>query len=688
MIQRNILENPGWYTAYTPYQAEVAQGRLEALLNYQTMVSDLTGLPVSNASLLDEATAAAEAMGVAWAARGSADRSLFFVSRDCHPQTIEVVRTRAKARGITVVVGDHRTFAFGPTVFGALVQYPASDGAIYDYASLRATLGRRSRRSLIAAADLLASRCSHRPASWGADIAVGSSQRFGVPLGFGGPHAAFFACREEFTRQVPGRVIGVSRDVDGHPALRMALQTREQHIRREKATSNICTAEVLLAVMAGMYAVWHGPEGLRRIARAHSSPRWHVCRRASADSATASRTTSFFDTVRVELRRRKLSELLREARAQRINVRVFADEDGPPSVGVSIQETTTLADLADLFTVFNGGTPAPFTPAEMARLGHTTNSPIRSRDGRRISRIRSSTAATPRPEMLRYIRRLEARDLSLTTSMIPLGSCTMKLNATAEMLPVTWREVGQIHPFAPSEQTEWVFGLFERLESALGEITGLPAVSLQPNAGSQGEYAGLLVIRRYHEARGEGRTRDRLSDPAIGARHESRRAPSWRGCRSSWSRPTRAATWISPTCAPRPSSTSGARRAHDHVSVDARGVRGEHPRRLRDRACGGGPGVSGRGEHERDGRPLPPGGHGRGRLSHQPAQDVLHPARRRRAGHGADRGGAAPRALPARPSALPTWEAASKRSGRCRAPRGAARASCRSPTCTCDLMGR
>ena len=392
VIQRNILENPGWYTAYTPYQAEVAQGRLEALLNYQTMISDLTGLPVSNASLLDEATAAAEAMGVAWATRASADRSVFFVSHDCHPQTIEVVRTRAKARGITVVVGDHRSFALGPTVFGALVQYPASDGAVYDYASLRSTLGEGA--LLIAAADLLSLTLLAPPGAWGADIAVGSSQRFGVPLGFGGPHAAFFACREEFTRQVPGRVIGVSRDVDGRPALRMALQTREQHIRREKATSNICTAEVLLAVMAGMYAVWHGPEGLRRIAgRVHRLAGTFAEGVRRLGYGVAHET--FFDTVRVELRRRKLGELLREARAQHINVRVFADEDGPPSVGVSIQETTTLEDLADLFTVFNGGEPAPFTPAELARtIGDGFPEPLR--DTRPISPTRSSTATTPR----------------------------------------------------------------------------------------------------------------------------------------------------------------------------------------------------------------------------------------------------------------------------------------------------
>jgi glycine dehydrogenase len=504
VIQRNIFENPGWYTAYTPYQAEVAQGRLEALLNFQTMVTDLTGLPVSNASLLDEATAAAEAMGLAWAVRGSTDRSVFFVSRECHPQTIEVVRTRAKAKGITVAVGDHRTFAFGPTVFGALVQYPASDGAIYDYRALRSTL-KASETLLIVATDLLSLTLLEAPGSWGADIAIGSAQRFGVPLGYGGPHAAFFTCRDEFTRQIPGRVIGVSRDTDGQPALRMALQTREQHIRREKATSNICTAEVLLAVMASMYAVWHGPEGLRRIAeRVHQlAGTLAVGLRRIGYGVTHD---VFFDTIRVELRRRKLSDIVREARAQRINLRVFTDEDGPPAVGVSIQETTTLADLADLFTVFNGGTPASFTPAELAR---TVAVQFADPLARRTSYLTHPVFSThhSETEMLRYIRRLEARDLSLTTSMIPLGSCTMKLNATAEMFPVTWPTISLMHPFAPREQADGFSILFERLESALSEITGLPGVSLQPNAGSQGEYAGLLVIRRYHEARGEGRAR-------------------------------------------------------------------------------------------------------------------------------------------------------------------------------------
>jgi glycine dehydrogenase len=528
VIQRNILENPAWYTAYTPYQAEIAQGRLEALLNFQTMVIDLTGLPVANASLLDEATSAAEAMGVAWNTRGTHERNIFFVSRDCHPQTIEVLRTRAKAHGILVVVGDHRTFAFGPAVFGALVQYPASDGAVTDFSTLRATLdggvapaggaaqqatgtaGRDARHAaevplLVVAADLLSLTLLKPPGEWGADIAVGSTQRFGVPLGYGGPHAAYFACRENLTRQMPGRIIGVSRDADGRPALRMALQTREQHIRREKATSNVCTSQVLLAVMASMYAVWHGPVGLRRIAE-------RIHRLAVAFAEGMRRLgyvvthDVYFDTVRVELGRRKLSELLREARAQMINVRVLADDDGPPAVSVSIQETTTLRDMADLFAVFNGGLPASFTPDQLA-------DEVRAALPERVAR--QSTYLThpvfnryqSETEMLRYIRRLESRDLSLTTSMIPLGSCTMKLNATAEMLPITWRDLSRIHPFAPREQTDGYSILFERLEHALAEITGLPAISLQPNAGSQGEYAGLLVIRRHHESRGEGRTR-------------------------------------------------------------------------------------------------------------------------------------------------------------------------------------
>jgi len=497
VIQRNILENPAWYTAYTPYQAEIAQGRLEALLNFQTMVIDLTGLEIANASLLDEATAAAEAMTMCYGLRGSEQKNVFFVSEECHPQTIAVIQTRAWARGIQVIVDDHRTFGFPANVFGALVQYPVSEGAVYDYHDLRLRT-KRIDALLVVAADLLALTLLTPPGEWGADICVGSAQRFGVPLGYGGPHAAYFATRDEHKRHLPGRIIGLSRDADGRPALRMALQTREQHISREKATSNICTAQVLLAVMASMYAVWHGPQGLERIAR-----RIHRLAETLAEGLRRLGYTIshdvFFDTVRVELGHRKLSELLREARAQQINVRVIDSE----TVSVSLQETTTVGDVTDLFTVFNGGARTPFTPEE---IGEEIDDRFDERFARTSSFLNHPVFNLhhSETEMLRYMRRLESRDLSLTYSMIPLGSCTMKLNATAEMLPVSWRDLAKVHPFAPREQTDGYSILFERLESALAEITGFAGVSLQPNAGSQGEYAGLLVIRRYHESRGEG----------------------------------------------------------------------------------------------------------------------------------------------------------------------------------------
>ncbi|HEY7878191.1 MAG TPA: aminomethyl-transferring glycine dehydrogenase [Gemmatimonadaceae bacterium] len=497
VIQRNILENPAWYTAYTPYQAEVAQGRLEALLNFQTAVIDLTGLPIANASLLDEATAAAEAMAMSHNVKGGNGRDTYFVSRECFPQTIEVVRTRARARGITVVVGDHRTAALGQDLFGALVQYPTADGAVTDYHAF-ADRVHGAGGLLTVAADPLALTMLVPPGEWGADIAVGCTQRFGVPLGFGGPHAAYFATRDEFKRQIPGRIIGVSRDAEGRPALRMALQTREQHIRREKATSNVCTAQVLLAVMASMYAVWHGPEGLRHIAaRIH---------RFAETVAEGLRRLGygvthdvFFDTVRVELGERRVNDVLREARVQQLNMRVIDDH----SLGIAIGESTLLEDVDDLFAVFNRGARAPFTAAEVADAV----------DDRFDERFARTSAFLTHPvfhkyhsetEMLRYMRKLESRDLSLTHSMIPLGSCTMKLNATAEMLPISWREINRLHPFAPREQIDGYSILFERLEAALAEITGFAAVSLQPNAGSQGEYAGLLVIRQYHEVRGEG----------------------------------------------------------------------------------------------------------------------------------------------------------------------------------------
>jgi glycine dehydrogenase len=498
VIQRNILENPAWYTAYTPYQAEIAHGRLEALLNYQTVVIDLTGLPVANASLLDEGTAAAEAMQLSHSVKGGKGKETFFVSEQCHPQTIDVVRTRARARGFEVVVGDHESFEFGSNVFGALVQYPASDGAVYDYRDF--TERAHAAGALVTvAADLLALALLVPPGEWGADIAVGSTQRFGVPMGYGGPHAAYFATRDEFKRQIPGRIIGVSRDAEGRPALRMALQTREQHIRREKATSNVCTAQVLLAVMASMYAVWHGPDGIARIAsRVHeiTGGLAEGLRRLGYEIAHE----VFFDTIRVELGDRGTEEVVRNALEKRINLRVIGDS----AVGISLGEDATLEDVDDLLAVFNNGKSADFSAAELV-AGAAGSTGFDERFARQSAYLTHPVFNTHHSEtkMLRYMRKLESRDLSLVHSMIPLGSCTMKLNATAEMFPITWPEIGAIHPFAPADQAEGYRMLFDRLGKALAEITGFAAVSMQPNAGSQGEFAGLLVIRGYHESRGE-----------------------------------------------------------------------------------------------------------------------------------------------------------------------------------------
>jgi glycine dehydrogenase len=495
VIQRNILENPGWYTQYTPYQAEIAQGRLEALLNFQTVVVDLTGLPIANASLLDEGTAAAEAMALAYHVSGSEARNTFFVSRECHPQTVDVVRTRAAARGVDVQVGDAAEADFA-TVFGILLQYPASDGALVDHSGLAAR-ARQAGAIVTVAADLLSLTVLTPPGEWGADIVVGNSQRFGVPLGFGGPHAAFLACRDEYKRQIPGRIIGVSTDAQGNPALRMALQTREQHIRREKATSNICTAQVLLAVMAGMYAVYHGPHGLREIAR-----RVHLYARMLAEGATRLgyrvEHEAFFDTVRIDVGTRLVS-VMAAARERGYNLRAMDEK----SVCVALDETVGIEDLDAVLVSLNRGSPLPFS---VTALADEVNSEVPAAFARGSEYLQHPVFNTHRSEtaMLRYIRRLEGRDLSLTHSMIPLGSCTMKLNATAEMFPVSWPEFSRIHPFAPLEQTRGYQELFRQLEHDLAEITGFAAVSLQPNAGSQGEYAGLLCIRDYHQARGEG----------------------------------------------------------------------------------------------------------------------------------------------------------------------------------------
>jgi glycine dehydrogenase len=500
VIQRNILENPGWYTAYTPYQAEISQGRLEALLVFQTMIIDLTGLEIANSSLLDEATAAAEAMALCEAAT-KGQRNRFLVSEDCLPQTIDVVRTRAWARGWEVVVGDHRSWDISDDVFGVLVQYPAADGAIHDYTEL-VERAHAAGALVVVAADLLSLALLSPPGDWGADVAVGSTQRFGVPMGFGGPHAAYFATRDEYKRQVPGRIIGISRDSRGKDAYYMALQTREQHIRREKATSNVCTAQVLLAVMAAMYGVYHGPDGLRRIAG-----RVHRLTAVLADALERLGHTivhrPFFDTLRVQVGGRSADDVMQAALARGINLRRI--DDG--TVAVALDETVSRADVVDLMDVFAGSdgdrnrhqgwldelgeAMHPDFPAPFQRSSAFLTHPV-------FHRFRSET------EMLRYLKRLENRDLSLTGSMIPLGSCTLKLNATAEMFPVTWPELGFMHPFAPVDQTEGYRTMIGQLETWLAEITGFHAVSMMPNAGSQGELAGLLVIRGYHEARGEG----------------------------------------------------------------------------------------------------------------------------------------------------------------------------------------
>ena len=491
VIQRNILENPGWYTAYTPYQAEVAQGRLEALLNFQTTVIDLTGLPLANASLLDEGTAAAEAMQMVHAAANA--RDTFIVSDDCHPQTIDVVKARGAARGITVQVQAAGKLTVDATVCGVLIQYPNTFGAIEDYRALCDEV-HAAGALVVAATDLLALTVLTPPGEWGADVAIGNAQRFGVPFGYGGPHAAFLATREDFKRLMPGRIIGVSRDTHGAPAMRMALGTREQHIRREKATSNICTAQVLLAVMSGMYAVYHGPDGLRRIAQRvhHRAETFAAGLRALGHSVLHD---DFFDTVRVTPKG-GVKTVKKAAEAKQMNLRFFADG----TIGVSMGETTTSGDVDDLLAVFGGaagggpkaaaGVDARFDE-RFARTSEILAHPV-------FHQYRSET------DFQRYVRSLEAKDLSLVHSMIALGSCTLKLNAAAEMFPVTWPEIANIHPFAPTEQAGGYRALFEKLEGALAEITGFHAVSLQPNAGSQGEYTGLLVIRAYHRSRGDG----------------------------------------------------------------------------------------------------------------------------------------------------------------------------------------
>ena len=496
VIRRNILENPGWYTQYTPYQAEISQGRLEALLHFQTMVCDLTGLPVANSSLLDEGTAAAEAMTLCKRAlEGKPNGDTFLVASHCHPQTIEVVKTRATPLGFKVVVADPAKFEFTPDVFGVLLQYPATDGVIQDLGALIAKAHAAGALAVVAT-DLLALTLLRAPGEFGADVAIGNSQRFGVPLFGGGPHAAFMATKSDFSRKLPGRLVGMSKDVHGAPALRLALQTREQHIRRDRATSNICTAQVLLSVTAAMYSIYHGGDGLTAIAqRVHRSAvsLAKALERLGAKLASA----HFFDTIRVTPKAGTAAAAIHSAaRERRINLRAYENGD----VGIALDETVTGNDLVDLVACFGGKT----TVAELETLAASTAAfPAPHARTSKFMTSPSFTRHRTETELLRYMKRLEAKDLSLTTSMIPLGSCTMKLNASAEMFPISFPGFAQLHPFAPAEQQMGYAKLFTRLEKWLAEITGFAATSLQPNAGSQGEYAGLLVIGAYHAARGD-----------------------------------------------------------------------------------------------------------------------------------------------------------------------------------------
>ena len=484
VILRNILENPAWYTQYTPYQPEISQGRLEALLNFQTMVMDLTGMEIANASLLDEGTAAAEAMSMSFGMTKTRSQS-FLVSKDCHPQTIEVVQTRAIPLEIQVIVGDHTGFDFVThPVFGALISYPATDGSIADYREF-CDRAHGAGAIVTAVADILALTVLTPPGEWGADIAVGNTQRFGVPFGYGGPHAAYFATKDIYKRQLPGRLVGVSRDSRGARALRLSLQTREQHIRRDKATSNICTAQVLLAVIASMYTVYHGPDGLKAIAmRVH-----HLTTALATGLKSAGfklRSQTYFDTIAVETGDRT-DALMAAAVKRGMNLRKL--DSG--TIGIALDEPTAPRDVLDLLELFTGKTSGVLKasnalPQSLSRSSEYLTHPV-------FSQYRSET------ELLRYMYRLQQKDLSLTSAMIPLGSCTMKLNATAEMIPVTWAEFGQIHPFAPVSQTEGYQLLFNQLEQWLAEVTGFAAISLQPNAGwchgrrwESGRYCGSL----------------------------------------------------------------------------------------------------------------------------------------------------------------------------------------------------
>ena len=498
VIQRNILENPGWYTQYTPYQAEIAQGRLQALLNFQTMVIDLTGMEIANASLLDEGTAAAEAMFMQYSLRKNATANIFFVSEEVFPQTIDILKTRSQPYGIELQIGDHRSVELAENMFGAIVQYPAGDGAVYNYTEF-ATKAHEKNIKLTVVADLMSLVLLTPPGEWGADIVVGTSQRFGVPMGFGGPHAAFFATKEEYKRSIPGRIIGVTIDSAGNYALRMALQTREQHIRRDKATSNICTAQALLAIMAGMYAVYHGPHGLRLIAE-----RVHGLAVLLSDSLKElgykQLNEAYFDTLKFDL-----GELAGSIHAEALNNEMNFHYKGSVAT-ISLDETTSPKDIKTIVRFFAKVKGRNANEVNIEGLKSNIKTVIPTEQQRTSVYLTHPLFNTHHSEheMLRYIKSLEAKDLSLCHSMIALGSCTMKLNATTEMVPVTWAHFSKIHPFAPTDQVGGYMQVFDELNNWLSEITGFAAMSLQPNAGAQGEYAGLMVIRAYHNDRGEG----------------------------------------------------------------------------------------------------------------------------------------------------------------------------------------
>ncbi len=491
VIQRNILENPGWYTAYTPYQAEIAQGRLEAILNFQTMVMDLTSMPIANASLLDEATAAAEALFMFYSNRSKAKiangGNKFFISDTVFPQTIDVVRTRALPYGIELVIGEASTITLDNSFFGALIQYPDMNGEANDYKSF-ITDAHSKEVQVVVATDLLALALLTPPGEWGADCVIGNSQRFGVPLGYGGPHAAFFTCKEDYKRLIPGRIIGVSVDAEGNPALRMALQTREQHIKRDKATSNICTAQALLAIMASMYAVYHGQDGIKSIAQSiHNAT--HSLAENLKSLGLQIKTKLYFDTIVVECDAAKVMSI---AETKEINFRFIDDKH----VGISLDQTIEQTDLNDIFSVFANA---------LKEVDYKTSTLISTSNLNRTSTYLTHPTFNSyhsESEMMRYIKRLENKDLSLVHSMISLGSCTMKLNAASELLPLTWPEFASIHPFVPVNQALGYAELIEQLNKDLSEITGFARMSFQPNSGAQGEYAGLMVIRAYHIANG------------------------------------------------------------------------------------------------------------------------------------------------------------------------------------------